>query len=79
MKFMYDNFMIYGKNKEEHNIALARVLPRTEDCGLTFSAKKCELNQKQVNYFGLLFAEEGVDTAMRAEAATLWQRRKKTS
>ena len=53
---MYSDFLIYGKNEEEPNIALARVLQRAEDCGLTCCAKKFKYSQKKMNYFGLVFA-----------------------
>ena len=52
---MYDDFLIYGKNEEEHNIALAKVLQRAEDCGLSFGAKKFKYSQNKMNYFRLVY------------------------
>ena len=50
----------YGKNEQEHKIALARALQRAEDCGLTFGRNKVQLNKKEVAYFGVKFSAEGI-------------------
>ena len=60
VRVIYDDFIIFGKTREEHNLALARVLQRAEDCGLTFGRKKCQLNKNEVSYFGVTFNEKGV-------------------
>ena len=60
VKIMYDDFLIFGRTEEEHNLALARVMQRAQDCGLTFGAKKCKFHQQKVTYFGLVFSSEGV-------------------
>ena len=60
VRVIYDDFIVYGKTKHEHNVALARLLKRAEDCGLTFGRKKVQLNQKKVKYFGVAFTENGV-------------------
>ena len=55
-KIMYDEFLIFGRTEEEHNLALARVMQRAQDCGLTFCAEKCKFHQQKVSYFGLIFS-----------------------
>ena len=38
-----DNFIIYGKIKIEHNLALAQTPKWAENCGLIFNEKKAKL------------------------------------
>ena len=44
----------------EHNLALAWILKWAEDCGLTLNENKCQMNKKQVSYFGVSFTENGI-------------------
>ena len=55
---IYDDILIYGKTKQEHDKALARVLQRLQDCGLTLNQKKCIFDQSEVIFFGMKFSGE---------------------
>lgn len=56
----YDDIIVYGKNQQEHNEALFRVLQRFADCGLTFKREKCEFNQSEIKFFGYIFDKRGM-------------------
>ena len=58
-KIMYDEFLIFGRTEEEHNLALARVMQRAQDCGLRIGANECKFHQQKASYFGLIFSSEG--------------------
>ena len=56
----YDDIIIYGRNQEEHNEALFRVLQRFADCGLTLKREKCEFNKAEIKFFGYIFNRNGM-------------------
>ena len=49
--------VVWGKNEEEHNITLVRVLQRAEDCWLTFGVKKLLVKPKEGELLRIFFAE----------------------
>ena len=46
--------------QEERDATLIRVLQRFQDCGLTFSCKKCEFNKESIKFFGVIFSNKGL-------------------
>ena len=66
---LYDDIIVYGRTQQEHDTALAQVLQRFEDCGLTLGLSKCKFNQSEIEYFGMKFSEEGMSpTADKVKA-----------
>ena len=57
---LYDDIIVYGKSKKEHDIALAQVLQRLEDCNLTLGLPKCKFNQSEVEFFAMKFSKDGM-------------------
>ena len=57
---LYDDIIVYGKTQLEHDIALAQVLQRFEDCGLTLGLPKCKFNQSEIEFFGMKFSAAGM-------------------
>ena len=56
---IYDDIIIYGKNKKEHDMALCKVLVRLSDCGLTVNGPKCVFDKPKLEFFGLVFSGNG--------------------
>ena len=57
---IYDDIIVYGRDQEEHNKAVMRVLQRLQDCGLTLKQEKCELNMEEIKFFGCIFSKQGM-------------------
>ena len=57
---IHDDIIIHAKSQHEHDLALARLLQRLADCGLTLKASKCLFNQTSIKFYGLVFSEAGV-------------------
>ena len=51
---------MYGKTQQEHDIALAQVLQRLEDCGLTLGLPKCQFDRPEIEFFGMKFSAKGM-------------------
>ena len=51
---------MYGKTQQEHDIALAQVLQRLEDCGLTLGLSKCQFDRPEIEFFGMKFSAKGM-------------------
>ncbi|CAB4003123.1 Transposon Ty3-I Gag-Pol poly [Paramuricea clavata] len=66
---LYDDIIVYGKTQQEHDIALAQVLQRFEDCGLTLGLPKCKFDQPEIEFFGMKFSAAGMSpTADKVKA-----------
>ena len=59
-KNMSDDVIIWGQTPEDHNIALAKVLQRFEEKGITLNEGKCTFNKAHLQFYGLDFSKEGV-------------------
>ena len=57
---IYDDMLIYGTTQLEHDFALARILQRLDDLGLTLVRPKCLFSRPQVIFFGMMFSAEGM-------------------
>ena len=55
-----DIIVPYDKTQLEHDIALAQVLQRFEDCGLTLGLPKCKFNQSEIEFFGMKFSADSI-------------------
>ena len=39
-----DDILIFGKTREEHDVALKKVLAKLQEAGLTLNKEKCEFS-----------------------------------
>ena len=66
---IYDDMLVFGKTQLEHDYALARVLQRLEDLGLTLNTAKCRFGQPEATFFGMRFTPQGMSpTDSRVQA-----------
>lgn len=55
-----DDIIIFGKDKESHDVALQQTLTKIHNSGLTINAKKCEFSKHEIKFFGHIFSNRGV-------------------
>lgn len=58
-----DDIIIHGKNTEEHDRRLQRVLERLKDKNLTLNAEKSEFHMIQIVFIGLVLSNNGIGPA----------------
>ena len=52
MVCLMDDVLIFGSNKDEHNIRLMAVLQRLEKAGETLNFQKCQFLQESIKFLG---------------------------
>jgi hypothetical protein len=55
-----DDIIVFGKDEDDHDRVLHKVLKRLEENGLTLNTEKSKFRQRALDFFGLNFSEEGV-------------------
>ena len=55
-----DDILVHGKTRQEHNAALLALLRRFRECNLTLRKSKCKFNLSEINFFGFIFAADGM-------------------
>ena len=60
-----DDILIYAPSVEIHNATLRAVLKRLSEHGLTLNKQKCELNKREIKFFGYIFSDHGVSVDPR--------------
>lgn len=55
-----DDIIVYGKNENEHDFRLKKVLERAKEYNITFNSKKCVIGTESVKYMGHIFSKEGI-------------------
>ena len=58
-----DDIIIHGKNTEEHDRRLQRVLERLKEKNLTLNAEKCKFHMTQMVFMGLVLSDNGIGPA----------------
>ena len=59
--FVYlDDLIVFGRNFEQHNINLIRVLQRLREVNLKLNPNKCDFLKKELLYLGHVVSEKGV-------------------
>ena len=58
-----DDIIIHGKNTEEHDRRLQRVLERLKEKNLTLNAEKCKFHMTQMVFMGLVLSDKGIGPA----------------
>ena len=59
----FDDLVITGSMKEEHDLNVTKVLQRLQDCGLTLSRDKCALAQNSIEFLGFELSDKGIRTS----------------
>ena len=55
-----DDIIVHGKDQEEHNLQLEKVIMRLEERGLTVNAKKCQFSMDKLTFFGMVLSRNGI-------------------
>ena len=55
-----DDIVVFGTDNESHNKALDQVLHKLQDACLTANLEKCEFRKPSIEFFGMIFSEDGV-------------------
>ena len=55
-----DDLLEWGKNVEEQDLTLEKVLQRAEETDLRFNEEKCKFHKQEVTYVGHVFVTDGL-------------------
>ena len=55
-----DDIIVHGKDQEEHNLRLEKVIMRLEERGLTVNAEKCQFSMDKLTFFGMVLSGNGI-------------------
>ena len=58
-----DDIIIHGKDKEEHDRRLVKVLQTLKESGFTINNDKCELNMSKLVFMGHVLSARGIGPA----------------
>ena len=59
VKNIVDDVMIHGKNRKLHDDALQNCLKRLSELNLKANELKCQVLQKEIKFYGLIFSGTG--------------------
>ena len=66
-----DYIIVYGKDKDEHDARLERVVQRLGECGLTLNAAKCQFNLDKLTFVRMVLSGNGIScSAEKVKAVT---------
>ena len=66
-----DDIIVHGKDQEEHDSRLERVVKRLEERGLTLNAEKCQFSMDKLTFVGMVLSGNGIScTAEKVKAVT---------
>ena len=57
---LYDDIVVHGATKEEHDERLEKVLQRIQDKGLTLNKEKCRFYIPELEFMGHLLSARGI-------------------
>ena len=60
IKNIADDIIVFGSTREDHDRALEECLTRLQEHNLTLNFEKCKFLKKNLEFFGLVFTEQGV-------------------
>ena len=60
IKNIADDIIVFGNTREDHDRALEECLTRFQEHNLTLNFEKCKFLKKNLEFFGLVFTEQGV-------------------
>uniref|UniRef100_A0A7M5X7U7 Reverse transcriptase domain-containing protein n=1 Tax=Clytia hemisphaerica TaxID=252671 RepID=A0A7M5X7U7_9CNID len=55
-----DDFLVYGKNVQEHDENLDRLFKKLEEYNVTLNEQKCKFRRSEVEFLGHLISAEGI-------------------
>lgn len=55
-----DDVLIWGSDKEEHDIRLRSALRAAQSAGLTFNAQKCKFGVQEIGFLGDIISDKGI-------------------
>lgn len=55
-----DDIVVFGKNAEEHDSNLHRLMRRAESHSLVLNDSKCHVRCSEINFFGMVYTKTGV-------------------
>ena len=55
-----DDIIVHGRNVQEHDERLKRVMERLREKGLTLNAKKCQFRTSKIEFMGHVLSERGI-------------------
>ncbi|XP_028417254.1 uncharacterized protein LOC114541657 [Dendronephthya gigantea] len=64
-KNIADDIIVFGNTRKEHDQALEEVLRRLQESNLTLNLQKCKFLKKNLEFFGLVFTEQGVSLDLK--------------
>ena len=68
---LYDDIVVHGATKEEHDERLKVVLQKIQDKGLTLNKEKCKFHMSELEFMGHLLSARGIGpTKAKVEAVT---------
>lgn len=66
-----DDILVYGRNKDEHDVRLRRVLEVANQNNLKFNIEKCGIAKEEINYLGHVLSKQGIKPGhTKVEAVT---------
>lgn len=74
-----DDIIVHGRNQEEHNARLEKVVKRLGECGLTLNAAKCQFSMDELTFVGMVLSERGISCAEDKVKAVLEAREPSTA
>ena len=55
-----DDILVWGRDIQEHNARLKRVLDRIQDVNLKLNQKKCQIRKEEITYVGHLLTKDAL-------------------
>ena len=55
-----DDILVFGRTQLEHDEALEALLQRLVDLNLTVGEEKCEFNQEEIIFYGMVISKHGI-------------------
>ncbi|KFM57554.1 Transposon Ty3-I Gag-Pol polyprotein, partial [Stegodyphus mimosarum] len=55
-----DDLLVWGKDKQEHDLRLKKVLERAREKNVKFNLNKCKIGLNEVKYMGHIFSKDGL-------------------
>ena len=74
-----DDIIVHGRNQEEHDTRLEKVVRRLGECGLTLNAEKCQFSMDELTFVGMVLSGRGISCAEDKVKAVLEAREPSTA
>ena len=55
-----DDVCVHGKDVQEHDDNLRRLMERAKQCGLVFNSEKCDIRKNEISFFGNIYSKDGI-------------------